>query len=103
MAFTPGGPSWRASSAGGCGTSCISPSSSRTARAPAATSPPSIPHAAPDGYTLLMGNNSILATNAALYKKLAYDQRNFIPISLISTQTNILVVNPRCRRTRWPN
>src|ERR1700745_1560141 len=25
-------------------------------------------HAAPDGHTLLMGNNSILATNAALYK-----------------------------------
>ena len=26
-----------------------------------------------DGYTLLLGNNSILATNAALYNKLAYD------------------------------
>src|SRR5713101_3453113 len=25
--------------------------------------------ATPDGYTLLMGNNSILATNASLYKK----------------------------------
>jgi tripartite-type tricarboxylate transporter receptor subunit TctC len=52
-------------------------------------------NAAPDGYTLLMGNNSILATNAALYKKLAYDpERDFIPISLIGTQANILVVNP---------
>ena len=52
-------------------------------------------HAAPDGYTLLMGNNSILATNAALYRKLAYDpERDFIPISLIGTQANILVVNP---------
>ncbi len=52
-------------------------------------------HAAPDGYTLLMGNNSILATNAALYKKLAYDpEKDFIPISLIGTQANILVVNP---------
>jgi tripartite-type tricarboxylate transporter receptor subunit TctC len=51
--------------------------------------------AAPDGYTLLMGNNSILATNAALYKKLNYDpQRDFIPISLIGSQANILVVNP---------
>src|SRR5712672_3513241 len=28
-----------------------------------------VARAAPDGYTLLMGNNSILATNAALYKK----------------------------------
>ncbi|MGH6741182.1 MAG: tripartite tricarboxylate transporter substrate-binding protein, partial [Bradyrhizobium sp.] len=41
------------------------------------------------------GNNSILATNAALYKKLAYNpQKDFIPISLIGTQANILVVNP---------
>ena len=51
--------------------------------------------AAGDGYTLLMGNNSILATNAALYKKINYDpERDFIPISLIGTQANILVVNP---------
>ena len=42
-----------------------------------------------------MGNNSILATNAALYKKLAYDpEKDFMPISLIGTQANILVVNP---------
>jgi tripartite-type tricarboxylate transporter receptor subunit TctC len=52
-------------------------------------------NSAPDGYTLLMGNNSILATNAALYRKLAYDaEKDFIPISLIGTQANILVVNP---------
>jgi tripartite-type tricarboxylate transporter receptor subunit TctC len=54
-----------------------------------------VAHAAPDGYTLLMGNNSILATNAALYRKLAYNpEKDFIPISLIGTQANILVVNP---------
>ena len=54
-----------------------------------------VARATPDGYTLLMGNNSILATNAALYKKLAYDpEKDFIPISLIGTQANILVVNP---------
>jgi tripartite-type tricarboxylate transporter receptor subunit TctC len=53
-----------------------------------------VAHAAPDGYTLLMGNNSILATNAALYKKLAYDpEKDFAPISLVGTQANILVVN----------
>src|ERR1700745_1749147 len=39
--------------------------------------------------------NIALATNAALYKKLAYDpEKDFIPISLIGTQANILVVNP---------
>jgi tripartite-type tricarboxylate transporter receptor subunit TctC len=54
-----------------------------------------VANAAPDGYTLLMGNNSILATNASLYKKLNYDpERDFIPIGLIGTQANILVVNP---------
>jgi tripartite-type tricarboxylate transporter receptor subunit TctC len=52
--------------------------------------------AAPDGYTLLMGNNSILATNASLYKKLPYDpEKDFKPISLVGNQPNILVVNPK--------
>src|SRR2546423_11689825 len=52
-------------------------------------------HAAPDGYTLLMGNNSILATNASLYKKIGYNAaQDFAPISLIGSQANILVVNP---------
>ena len=54
-----------------------------------------VANAAPDGHTLLMGNNSILATNASLYKKINYDpERDFIPIGLIGTQANILVVNP---------
>jgi tripartite-type tricarboxylate transporter receptor subunit TctC len=54
-----------------------------------------VAHAKPDGYTLLMGNNSILATNAALYKELKYDPvKDFVPITLIGTQANILVVNP---------
>ena len=54
-----------------------------------------VANAAPDGHTLLMGNNSILATNHALYNKINYDpQKDFIPISLIGTQANILVVNP---------
>jgi len=52
--------------------------------------------ATPDGYTLLMGNNSILATNASLYKSLPYDPvKDFKPISLIGEQANILVVNPK--------
>jgi tripartite-type tricarboxylate transporter receptor subunit TctC len=52
--------------------------------------------AAPDGYTLLMGNNSILATNASLYKKLPYDpEKDFKPVSLVGNQANILVVNPK--------
>jgi tripartite-type tricarboxylate transporter receptor subunit TctC len=54
-----------------------------------------VARATPDGYTLLMGNNSILATNASLYKKISYDaEKDFAPISLIGSQANILVVNP---------
>jgi tripartite-type tricarboxylate transporter receptor subunit TctC len=52
----------------------------------------------PDGYTLLMGNNSILATNAALYKRLRFDPvKDFKPISLIGAQANILVVHPNVK------
>jgi tripartite-type tricarboxylate transporter receptor subunit TctC len=54
-----------------------------------------VAHAPADGYTLLMANNSILATNAALYRHLAFDPAaDFAPISLIGSQPNILVVHP---------
>ena len=60
-----------------------------------------VAHAAPDGYTLLMGNTSILATNAALRKNISFDpQQDFAPITLIGTQANVLVVTPACRRSR---
>ena len=51
--------------------------------------------AAPDGHTWLLGNNSILATNAALYRSLPYDPvRDFAPVALVAVQPNILVVHP---------
>jgi len=54
-----------------------------------------VAHGPPDGYTLLAGNNAILATNAALYKKINFDpEADFAPIGLIGSQANILVVNP---------
>ncbi len=52
-------------------------------------------NAAPDGYTLLMGNTSMLATHPARRKHAGYDpQLDFAPITLIGTQANVLVVNP---------
>ena len=49
----------------------------------------------PDGNTWLLGNNSILATNAALYSHLGYDPvKDFAPVALVAIQPNILVVNP---------
>jgi len=50
---------------------------------------------APDGYTWLLGNNSILATNQSLYLSLPYDPvKDFAPVALVAIQPNILVVNP---------
>src|SRR5262245_14021278 len=54
-----------------------------------------VARSAPDGYTWLLGNNSILATNQSLYPKLAYDPvKDFAPVALVAIQPNILVVNP---------
>jgi tripartite-type tricarboxylate transporter receptor subunit TctC len=53
-----------------------------------------VAHAAPDGYTILLGNNAILATNVSLYSKIDFDpEKDFSAISLIGTQPNVLVVN----------
>jgi tripartite-type tricarboxylate transporter receptor subunit TctC len=50
---------------------------------------------APDGYTWLLGNNSILATNQSLYRNLPYDPvKDFAPVALVAVQPNILVVHP---------
>lgn len=53
-----------------------------------------VAHAAPDGYTLLMGTPG-LAINPSLYKDLPFDPaKDFAPISLIGTVQNVLIVNP---------
>ena len=49
----------------------------------------------PDGNTWLLGNNSILATNHALYSRLGYDPlKDFAPVALVGIQPNMLVVHP---------
>ena len=49
---------------------------------------------APDGYTLLLGTIS-LTINPAVYKKLPFDaQRDLVPITRVSDQPSIIVVNP---------
>ena len=48
-----------------------------------------------DGDTLLLGTSSIMAANPNLSTKLSYDPvKDFVPISLIATIENILVVHP---------
>ncbi len=48
-----------------------------------------------DGYTLMHGNMSQFAINPTLYSKLNYDTlRDFIPLALIATAPQLLVVHP---------
>jgi tripartite-type tricarboxylate transporter receptor subunit TctC len=50
----------------------------------------------PDGTTLLLGNAGSNGINAAIYRDLPYDlERDFVPISLLVTGPNALVVNTR--------
>jgi tripartite-type tricarboxylate transporter receptor subunit TctC len=54
-----------------------------------------VARAAPDGYTVLLATGSLLAINVSLYKNLGYDpEKDFEPITLIGTQTNVLYVHP---------
>ncbi len=50
--------------------------------------------AAPDGYTLLMGNIGPNAINYALYKNLSYKPEDMIPITTVISNPNVLVVHP---------
>ncbi|MEP6702413.1 MAG: tripartite tricarboxylate transporter substrate binding protein [Betaproteobacteria bacterium] len=51
--------------------------------------------AAPDGYTLVIGPTGNLVVNPHLYPNLPYDVvRDFAPVTLIATFSNVLVVNP---------
>jgi tripartite-type tricarboxylate transporter receptor subunit TctC len=54
-----------------------------------------VANAAPDGYTLLMGNIGPLAINPTLYSSLPYDvETQLAPVALVATYPNVLVVNP---------
>jgi tripartite-type tricarboxylate transporter receptor subunit TctC len=50
---------------------------------------------APDGYTILGGTISSHAINVSLYANMPYDPvRDFVPITLIGTNANVLIVHP---------
>jgi len=53
-----------------------------------------VAHAAPDGYTLILGYTSTLATGPHLYKDVGYDPRkDFAPIGLIASAPALLLVH----------
>jgi tripartite-type tricarboxylate transporter receptor subunit TctC len=50
---------------------------------------------APDGYTLLLGYTSTLATGPSIYRNVGYDPRkDFAPIGLIASAPALLLVHP---------
>ncbi|MEO7728683.1 MAG: tripartite tricarboxylate transporter substrate binding protein [Burkholderiales bacterium] len=56
-----------------------------------------------DGYTLMHGNLSQFAINPALFSKLGYDTlRDFVPLSLVGSAPQLLVVNPQVAATSLP-
>lgn len=53
-----------------------------------------VAHAPADGYTLLI-TPTTFSTNVSLFKKLPYDpHKDFIPVSLVSKEPNMLMVHP---------
>ena len=51
--------------------------------------------AAPDGYTLILGNISTLGTNPATFAKLPYDPvKDFAPVSMLAIQPLVIAVHP---------
>ncbi|HEX2543555.1 MAG TPA: tripartite tricarboxylate transporter substrate binding protein [Ramlibacter sp.] len=49
---------------------------------------------APDGYTLLSAPPPSLVINKSLFPKLSYDPDTLVPVSLVVSTYNVLVVNP---------
>lgn len=50
---------------------------------------------APDGTTVLLGNQGVLATNISLYTKLSFDPvRDFAPVVLLASQPSVMVIHP---------
>jgi len=55
-----------------------------------------VARAAPDGTTLLVATQGIIAINKALYPRLSYDpDTDFTAIAMLAQQPNLLVISPR--------
>jgi tripartite-type tricarboxylate transporter receptor subunit TctC len=50
--------------------------------------------AAGDGYTILTGDNGAMVFHTALYKKLPYDPKDFVPLGFMASFPLILAVSP---------
>ncbi|MDN8617516.1 Bug family tripartite tricarboxylate transporter substrate binding protein [Variovorax ginsengisoli] len=52
-----------------------------------------VAHAAPDGYTLLASNSGFHLINPTLTPRLPWAQKDLVPISMIGTSPNLILVN----------
>ncbi|TWG79006.1 tripartite-type tricarboxylate transporter receptor subunit TctC [Cupriavidus gilardii J11] len=56
-----------------------------------------------DGYTLLMGTTGVLSINEHLYSRMSYNAaKDFVPVSYVNRNANILVVSPSLPVTTVP-
>ncbi len=63
----------------------------------------SVAKATPDGYTIGMGTVSTHSINPNVYKAMPYDHvKDFIPLSLVASVPNILLVNPSVKANTVP-
>lgn len=54
-----------------------------------------VARSAPDGQVIMLGTVGTMSVNQSLYKKLPYDvEKDFVPITLLATLPNILLINP---------
>ncbi len=49
---------------------------------------------APDGYTIVTGDNGAMVFHSAMYKKLPYDPKDLVPVGFMARFPLILAVNP---------
>ena len=62
-------------------------------RAGATTGTQAVAHAAPDGYTFLIGAAGVI-TNSMLLKNLPYQDSDLVPVGMIAVAPSVIVVNP---------
>jgi tripartite-type tricarboxylate transporter receptor subunit TctC len=54
-----------------------------------------VAHAAPDGYTIILGHVGTLAVNPYMLKNQPYDvNRDFVPVTLLAKVPNVFVIHP---------
>jgi tripartite-type tricarboxylate transporter receptor subunit TctC len=53
-----------------------------------------VARANPDGYTLLLASPGPIATNAYMYKDMAYDPTKWVPLAVLATSPYVLVASP---------